>query len=133
VFLDRVATGRDQTREQVHEVAQGRVWIGSDAHGHGLVDELGGYQIAVQAAAELAQLPPGHGIRRVEPKLSWAQQLALQLRISGARLSGALLGPAVREVQQQLGPLDLMRVQFDRLQAVLSGGQPLTHCLCTAE
>jgi protease-4 len=133
VFLDRVATGRDQTREQVHEVAQGRVWIGSDAHGHGLVDELGGYQIAVQAAAELAQLPPGHGIRRVEPKLSWAQQFALQLRISGARLSGALLGPAVREVQQQLGPLDLMRVQFDRLQAVLSGGQPLTHCLCTAE
>ncbi|HUG72850.1 MAG TPA: signal peptide peptidase SppA [Steroidobacteraceae bacterium] len=133
VFLDRVATGRDQTREQVHEVAQGRVWIGSDAHGHGLVDELGGYQIALQAAAELAQLPSGHGIRRVEPKLSWAEQLAMQLRISGARLSGVLLGPAVREVQQQLGPLDLIRVQFDRMQGVLSGGQPQTHCLCTAE
>lgn len=133
VFLDRVATGRDRTREQVHEVAQGRVWIGRDAHGHGLVDELGGYQIAVQAAAALANLPSGHGIRRVEPKLSWAEQLAMQLRISGARLSGALLGPAVREVQQQLGPLELLRVQFDRLQTVLAGGQPLTHCLCTAE
>jgi protease-4 len=133
VFLDRVATGRDRTREQVHEVAQGRVWIGRDAHGHGLVDELGGYQIAVQAAAQLANLPAGHGIRRVEPKLSWAEQLAMQLRISGARLSGALLGPAMREVQQQLGPLELLRMQFDRLQTILAGGQPLTHCLCAAE
>ncbi len=133
VFLGHVGDGRGKTRDEVHEVAQGRVWIGSEAHRLGLVDSLGGYEDAVQAAAELADLKPGYGVRRIEPRLSWAEQLALQLRIKGARLSGTLLGPAVREVEVQVAPLALLQQQFDRLEALLSDGRPLTHCLCAAE
>ncbi len=42
VFLARVAEGRGRSREEVHALAQGRVWSGSRARGEGLVDGLGG-------------------------------------------------------------------------------------------
>lgn len=55
VFLQRVAQGRKMTIEQVDEVAQGRVWTGTDAKRLGLVDEIGGLQEAINYAAKLAQ------------------------------------------------------------------------------
>lgn len=134
VFLDRVSDGRGKPRDDVHAVAQGRVWIASEAEGHGLVDALGGYDDAVKAAAELANLPEGYGVRRVEPRLTWAEQLALQLRISAARISGLLFGPAVKEISGRASPLVLLQQQFERLQGVLvADGRPLAHCLCAAE
>jgi ClpP class serine protease len=42
------------TRDEVHELAQGRVWTGLDAEGNGLVDLLGGYKDALNVAAEMA-------------------------------------------------------------------------------
>jgi ClpP class serine protease len=121
VFIGHVAEGRSKPLDEVDAVAQGRVWIGSDAHRHGLVDELGGYELAVRTPARLANLQEGYGV------------LALQLRVKGATASGAVLGPAVDEVQRQLGPLTLLQGQFDRMQDLVSAGKPLTHCLCTAE
>lgn len=56
VFLDRVALSRDMSKEQVHEVAQGRVWTGNDAMQAGLVDVLGDLQTAIVIAAEKAEL-----------------------------------------------------------------------------
>lgn len=55
-FLDRVAEGRNMTKEQVHEVAQGRVWTGVMAKEVGLVDELGGLEKAIELAAAEAEL-----------------------------------------------------------------------------
>src|SRR5690606_36139630 len=133
VFLDRVSDGRHQSREDVHEVAQGRVWIGSEAQGHGLVDSLGGYDDAVKAAAELANLQPGYGVRRVEPRRSWAEQLAMQLRVGAVRITGTVLGPVIDEVRQQFGPLAWLQQEAGRLQTLIADGQPLMHCLCSAE
>ncbi len=56
LFCQRVADGRGQTVEQIGEIAQGHVWLGQDAIGIGLVDELGGLDDAIAKAAELAQL-----------------------------------------------------------------------------
>ena len=53
-FLDRVVEARNMRREAVHEVAQGRVWMGRDAHDAGLVDGLGGFTEAVDRARHLA-------------------------------------------------------------------------------
>lgn len=53
-FLEKVASGRKKTREQVHEIAQGRVWPGKKAKEIGLVDDLGGLDRALSAAAKLA-------------------------------------------------------------------------------
>jgi protease-4 len=56
VFLARVGEGRKMDRDAVHAVAQGRVWTGGQALERGLVDELGGLDVAVRKAAELAEL-----------------------------------------------------------------------------
>lgn len=55
-FLNRIASGRGMSYEEVDEVAQGRVWTGIEAMEKGLVDELGSLDDAVQRAAELAGL-----------------------------------------------------------------------------
>jgi protease-4 len=57
-FKDHVATGRHMTQEEVEAVAKGRVWSGEDAKARGLVDELGGYSVALRLAKEAANLGP---------------------------------------------------------------------------
>jgi len=84
-FLARVAAGRKKTAEQVDTIAQGRVWAGSDAHRLGLVDHLGSFNDAVKAAARRAKLTD-YATEFIEPELSWAQALALQLRSRVARM-----------------------------------------------
>lgn len=53
-FLLRVSEGRGKTKEQIHEIAQGRVWTGEKALEIGLVDELGDLNDAIALAAEKA-------------------------------------------------------------------------------
>lgn len=53
-FLNRMAESRGMTRDEMHEVAQGRVWTGADASERGLVDILGGVDRAIEVAAEKA-------------------------------------------------------------------------------
>ncbi|MBK9147291.1 MAG: signal peptide peptidase SppA [Flavobacteriales bacterium] len=53
-FVERVAEGRKLTTAQVDSIGQGRVWTGADAKERGLVDELGGLEDAIRAAATLA-------------------------------------------------------------------------------
>ncbi len=53
-FLQRVAVGRGMTRDEVHAVAQGRVWTGSKALEIGLVDVIGGIDEAIKIAGEMA-------------------------------------------------------------------------------
>ncbi len=62
-FLAKVAQGRGMTREQVHEVARGRVWTGADAHERGLVDLLGGLRLAESVARERAGLAADAPVR----------------------------------------------------------------------
>lgn len=57
-FLDRVAESRGKSSAEVDEIGGGRVWTGAQAIEHGLVDELGNLQRAIDKARELAQLPP---------------------------------------------------------------------------
>jgi protease IV len=69
-FTGKVAAGRGMTAEQVHLVAKGRVWTGADALAHGLVDELGGLDMAAASARRRAGLPataPLHVYPRVSP------------------------------------------------------------------
>lgn len=55
-FLRKVAESRHKTPEQIHEIAQGRVWTGKKAKEIGLVDDLGGLDRALAAASKLAGL-----------------------------------------------------------------------------
>ena len=56
LFRKRVADGRKQSTEAIEEIAQGHVWLGKDALGIKLVDQLGSIDDAVKKAAELAKL-----------------------------------------------------------------------------
>ncbi len=56
IFLKRVADGRGMTRDEVHAVAQGRVWAGTKAKEIGLVDVLGGLDDAIEIASNRAGL-----------------------------------------------------------------------------
>ena len=56
LFRQRVVDGRKQSVEAIEKVAQGHVWLGKDALGIKLVDQLGGLDEAVKKAAELAKL-----------------------------------------------------------------------------
>jgi protease-4 len=62
-FKQRVSSGRHLSMEQVEQVAGGRVWTGEQASERGLVDALGDFESAVEAAASLAGLPPGMELR----------------------------------------------------------------------
>jgi protease-4 len=88
-FLQRVAASRDMSYERVDELARGRVWIGDDALELGLVDELGGLDDAVAAAAERAGLEPeDYGVRYIEQLPDFRQRLALRLIAISQRLVG---------------------------------------------
>ncbi|MBZ5715398.1 signal peptide peptidase SppA [Nannocystis pusilla] len=55
-FTSKVAEGRGLPIEKVREVAKGRIWTGADAKQLGLVDELGGWPVALRLAREAAGL-----------------------------------------------------------------------------
>ncbi|ESA32300.1 signal peptide peptidase 67k type [Leptolyngbya sp. Heron Island J] len=55
-FLELVADGRELPKAEIDQVAQGRVWSGTDAQAANLVDQIGGLQDAIAAAAEAAEL-----------------------------------------------------------------------------
>lgn len=55
-FLARMADSRDMTRDEVHDVAQGRIWTGEHARQQGLVDAIGGLQVSLDLAADMAEL-----------------------------------------------------------------------------
>lgn len=64
-FTRRVADGRDLPLERVLEIARGRVWTGAQALDLGLVDEIGGFRDAVDAAKQLTGIAPETEVRLV--------------------------------------------------------------------
>ena len=57
-FVQKVADAREREWDDIHQIAQGRVWMGSQAEANGLVDELGGFDRAIEMAKEAAGLEP---------------------------------------------------------------------------
>jgi protease-4 len=75
-FVGKAAKGRGKTYDEIHAVAQGRVWSGEDALRLGLVDELGGLTTALRRAQDLAHLDPEARVQLVvmpEPR-NWFSQ-----------------------------------------------------------
>ncbi len=78
-FIGLVAKERNMTLEEVDSIAQGRVWVGTQALELGLVDELGGLEDAVAAAADMAELEDFKKVyierELSEDELMWANLL----------------------------------------------------------
>lgn len=56
VFANRVAQGRKMNQASVDSIGQGRVWSGESAKAIGLVDTLGGLDVAIAIAAKKAKI-----------------------------------------------------------------------------
>jgi protease-4 len=65
VFVERVAAGRSLTAERVNDIGRGRVWTGEQAKANGLIDELGGFMAATQAAKAAAGIDPKQEVELV--------------------------------------------------------------------
>ena len=113
-FLQVVADGRGLSRDQVHQIAQGRVWTGRQAYDNGLVDELGGLHRAVEIAkteAGIAAETPITLVTYPQPR-SFFEVLRNWFGVGVAR--GAfevLISPYADMLKDVLGPLPLGYVQ----------------------
>jgi protease-4 len=79
-FTTKVAQGRHMEKEEVLSVAKGRIWTGEDAKELGLVDELGGFDVALQLARKEAGIEPDAAITlKVFPRPKGMIEQLLQL------------------------------------------------------
>lgn len=74
LFRKRVAEGRKMSTEQVEKIAQGRVWLGTDAKNIKLIDGFGGLSDAIDKAAELAHLSSYQAVE-YPAMAGWLEQL----------------------------------------------------------
>lgn len=74
LFRKRVAEGRKMSTEQVEKIAQGRVWLGTDAKNIKLIDGFGGLSDAIDKAAELAHLSSYQAVE-YPASAGWMEQL----------------------------------------------------------
>ena len=74
LFRHRVAEGRKKTDNQIEKIAQGHVYSGQDAMKIGLVDQLGGLDVAITKAAQLAKLS-NHSIASYPAQKSMFEQI----------------------------------------------------------
>ena len=109
-FLDIVSEGRGMKPAEVDSIAQGRVWLASDAQKIKLVDKLGSLDDAVKKAAELAKVKeyhtaayPNEGswFERFMPKENKGSYLDSQLQKEFKALLGDLYEPLM-EIRQTM-------------------------------
>lgn len=126
-FVDLVARGREMDPEDVDAVAQGRVWLARTAAEIGLVDELGGVELAVERAAELAGLERWR-VDYAEPPRSPAQQLLERLAggVAATSLVGALDSPTLATLRR----LSRWADESTRWLELLAEQEPGTWAMC---
>lgn len=112
LFRQRVAEGRRLPVESVEKIAQGRVWLATDALNIKLVDQLGGIYDAVKKAAELAKLKDYY-TSDYPAAASWMDNLLNSMSSSGTYLD--------EQLRQTLGdfyqPFTMLR-SIDKREAI---------------
>jgi protease-4 len=71
-FVTKVAAGRKMDKDAVADIAQGRVWTGRAGLANGLIDRIGGMELALQIARDKAGIDPDEEVDVVEyPPAPW--------------------------------------------------------------
>jgi protease-4 len=132
-FTHKAAAARKTTPERIDAVAQGRVWTGTQAKERGLVDRIGSYRDALDAAASRAKLDQPYRVTYVEREPSaFARAVELFSTRIAAWLAprveiriGDVPAPVAAEAARELAGL-VELLQHNKPYATL------VHCLCTA-
>jgi protease IV len=130
-FIGKVAMARGKTSDQVDEIAQGRVWSGTQARERGLVDKLGGLHDSIKAAAAMANLGSDYRSRYVENEISAWERFALSLSNSGALVRFGHWSGLLSLQSSLLGNSEVQRTL--RLLSDLGGNRfgVVAHCFCS--
>ncbi len=131
-FVQDVAAARGKPLQTIEEIAQGRVWVGSDALRLGLVDSAGLVADAIAAAANLAGLGQDYDVEYLQPELTWRQALALRVQALATRAIRALVpeGTLGLRVRVAIAPLEGELLQLARL---IQRGGVYYYCPCQVD
>jgi protease-4 len=129
-FVEHVATARGKSFDDIDAVAQGRVWAGADAAQQGLVDHLGSYRDALNAAAKLAKLGDDYEVQYIEPALGWREAIALQSQALAARFARAVAPERemLTNARRWFAPLE---AELARLSRFTDPKQVYYYCPCS--
>jgi len=118
LFISRCAEGRGKTKEEIDAIGQGRVWTGNQALNLGLVDALGGVDVAIEVAAELAGIEK-YSISQLPAKKDFFMSLLESSTESvGERIWMGIIG---KESFQQKRMLNAWK-NYDVRQAIMQEG-----------
>ena len=107
-FISLVANARNMTSEQVDHIAQGQVWLGSEASKNGLVDKLGDFDDAIDMAATLADIP-NYKIDWQKPEGSWFNALYSDMIAMMPKSAAEVFFeqiPEIKQIKQQVSLWD---------------------------
>ena len=105
------------------------MWAGVDAARNGLVDKLGSYHDALDAAAERAGLGKDYKVHYIETPMGWRQALAMRSQALAARVTRALVPEQklLASAQKLLAPFE---VELTRLARFNDPRQVYYYCPC---
>ncbi len=107
-FVGKVADSRHLKPEFVQEIAQGRVWSGTEAMKLGLVDEIGGLDVAIKYAAEKAGVGSNYKLVEYPRRKDFGEELAEmfhRLAPQGSAHARGLVGEIMQRLETQLTTL----------------------------
>lgn len=126
-FISLVAKGRKMDEQKVAALAQGRVFTGRQAIDMGLADTLGGLDVALARAAEMANVP-GAQAEFIERDGSGLSVMVMRL------MRRAMVETGFAEAMRLTTPAVQVLEPVQRLRQTVSGSMPLyAHCLCTPQ
>lgn len=130
-FIGKVAMARGSKSETIDTVARGRVWSGAQAKERGLVDQLGGLQMAVDEAVALAKLgKDNYRLNYVERAATPFEQFIANM---GSNAAGSAILRNMSPMSAVLGRDTAARVQKELSWLDGKGRTPyqgVVHCLC---
>lgn len=140
-FVTKAAEGRGMSYDELHAVAQGRVWTGTQALERGLVDELGGLDVAIQRAVErleLAEAPAEVRIVRIPERKGLLDQLLEDMgkrdrNIGNSEAPSALQARVEESLQPEQALLHELTTGSPEVRAALSGALQLQRIVGTGE
>lgn len=106
-FTTKAAQGRKMDVERLRSLAEGRVWTGEQAKANGLVDELGGLDVAIKSAASIAKLKEGdYEVKKLPGDKNFFEELMQEFTGTDDEANAAtlvkILGPVQGKMAAQL-------------------------------
>jgi protease-4 len=131
-FIGKVARARNKSNDEIDAIAQGRVWSGAHAQERGLVDKLGSFQQAIDAAAARANLGSDFKLKYVEADQTWRQAFVTEMHILVARAAQAI-APEANVLQQWVARLSPVEAELKRLARFTDPLRAYYYCVCTVQ